>query len=174
MPHHCSRLIAHARRGVAVLALMMSAAAAHAVEAGDTAPLVKGPLEDGSTFTLESLRGEVVYVDFWASWCAPCRRALPAFDKLYRELGDAGFTVVGVNVDRQRSAALRMLDELSPSFPNVFDPEGQWAARYSLPGMPSGYLIDREGVVHYRHVGYQERDLPKLEQKIRQLLETES
>ena len=143
---------------------------AHGAEVGAPAPLFEGPQRDGTPLSLTSLRGDVVYVDFWAAWCAPCRRAIPALDALYESLSDQGFTVVGINVDRHRSDAVKLLDELQPSFPMVFDPQGEWAEAYALPGMPSGYLIDRQGIVRYRHVGYRESDLPALEQHIKTLV----
>ncbi|MCK5769813.1 TlpA disulfide reductase family protein [Algiphilus sp.] len=144
---------------------------AAAVEVGEPAPPITGPRADGSSFELSELSGDIVYVDFWASWCAPCRAAMPRLDELHASLGARGFSVVGVNVDRKRRSAERMLEQVPVDFPVVFDPEGQWAERYALPGMPSGYLIDGDGVVRYRHTGYREGDLPKLANEIEKLLE---
>jgi thiol-disulfide isomerase/thioredoxin len=145
-----------------------------AVQPGDAAPVVIAPQEDGETFDMASLAGRVVYVDFWASWCAPCRKTLPAFDQLHQRYDERGFTVLGVNLDRRRAEALRMLSRIPVGFPMVFDPEGEWARVYDPPGMPSGYLVDRRGVVRYRHVGYSETDLPDLIKKIEKLLEETS
>ncbi|WP_043769303.1 TlpA family protein disulfide reductase [Algiphilus aromaticivorans] len=144
-----------------------------AISVGETAPIIEAPAGDGSEFSLEALRGEVVYLDFWASWCPPCRAAMPALDALHERLGERGFSVVGINVDRSRDAALRMLKSVPVDFPIVFDPDGHWAARYALPGMPSGFLVDREGIVRYRHEGYSAGDVPALKQEIERLLEEE-
>ena len=144
-----------------------------AVSVGETAPIIEAPARDGSEFSLEALRGEVVYLDFWASWCPPCRAAMPALDALHERLGERGFSVIGINVDHSRDAALRMLKSVPVDFPIVFDPEGHWAARYALPGMPSGFLVDRKGIVRYRHEGYSAGDVPALKQEIERLLEEE-
>ncbi len=129
---------------------------------GDAVPKLEAPQLDDTPLALQSLQGRVVYVDFWASWCAPCREALPALDALYRKHGDAGFTVVAVNVDTERDAALGLLKRLSLSYPVVFDPAGVWPETFGLRGMPSGYLLDRTGVVRFIKTGYQAKDLPKL------------
>lgn len=129
---------------------------------GDSAPALSAPQQDGATFALESLRGRVVYVDFFASWCAPCAEALPALEALYRKHGDNGLTVVAVNVDTERAAALKMLRRIPVSYPVVFDPAGVWPETFGLRGMPSGYLLDRDGVVRFIKTGYQAKDLPKL------------
>lgn len=169
------RALTHWRHAVmAAAALLLPGGQALAVESGDRAPVIAAPLEDGTSFDMAALRGQVVYVDFWASWCAPCLKAMPVYDELQRDLAGQGFAVLGVNVDRNRRDALRFLERTGVAFPVVFDPEGQWAERYALPGMPSGYLVDREGVVRYRHVGYRERDLPALLREIEQLLGEET
>lgn len=163
-------------RALLAAACCLTAAAslpAQAVSVGETAPVIEAPARDGTEFNLEALRGEVVYLDFWASWCPPCRAAMPELDALHERLDERGFSVIGVNVDRSRDAALRMLNAVAVDFPIVFDPEGRWAERYALPGMPSGFLIDREGVVRYRHEGYSAGDIPALEQEIERLLEEE-
>lgn len=137
-----------------------------ALERGDTPPALSAPQRDGTMLTLESLRGQLVYVDFWASWCAPCLQALPALDALYRKYGDRGFTVLAVNVDTERKPALAMLDRLQPSYAVVFDPEGRWPGAFGLRGMPCGYLLDRNGEIVYTQAGYKASDLPRLEAAI--------
>lgn len=140
--------------------------AAPALERGDVPPPLSAPLQDGTMLALESLRGRLVYVDFWASWCAPCMQALPALDALYRKYGERGFTVLAVNVDTRRKAALAMLERIPVSYPVLFDPEGRWPGAFGLRGMPSGYLLDREGRIVYTQAGYKASDLPKLEATI--------
>lgn len=145
-----------------------------AIQPGEVAPVVVAPQKEGKDFDMAALAGRVVYVDFWASWCAPCSKTLPIFERLHQAYGKKGFTVLGINVDEHRTPALRMLSRIPVSFPIVFDPKGQWAGIYDPPGMPSGYLVDRRGVVRYRHVGYNETDLPALIKKIEDLLEESS
>lgn len=151
----------------ALLALLLSAPAVSvALDVGDRPPPLSAPQLDGAPLALGALRGQVVYVDFWASWCAPCLQALPALDGLFQQYRDRGFTVVAVNVDTDREAALRMLKRVAVSYPVVFDPQGSWPQAFALRGMPSGYLLGRDGVVRYVKAGYKTRDLPQIEAAI--------
>ena len=98
---------------------------------------------------------------------------LPALEKLYRQYRDQGFTVLAVNVDTERVAADRMLKRIPVSYPVVFDPEGIWPARYAVKGMPSGYLLDRDGTVGQVKSGYRSKDFPQLESAILKALEAQ-
>jgi thiol-disulfide isomerase/thioredoxin len=153
----------------AVVALLVPFAAVP-VAPGEPVPPLAAPLEDGTLLQIQDYRGQVVYLDFWASWCPPCRQAMPVLDRLHRQWQGQGFTVVGVNVDTRRGDALRMLERVPVSFPIVYDPQGEWAQTFALTGMPSGYLVDRKGVVRYVHAGYQSKDLPKLTEQIQAVL----
>lgn len=152
-------------------ALLLIAGAAQAVQPGAVAPVIEAPMIDGTELSLSTLRGQVVYVDFWASWCTPCRQALPALERLYQQHRDQGFTVLAVNVDSEHEAALRMLKRIPVSYPVVFDPEGRWPERYGVNGMPSGYLLDRDGRVITVKIGYRTKDFPELERAIQNALE---
>jgi thiol-disulfide isomerase/thioredoxin len=153
----------------AALALLLPFGAI-ALAPGEAPPPLQAPRLDGSTLALESLRGQVVYVDFWASWCAPCLQALPALDVLQRRYAEQGFTVVGVNVDTDRAAALRMLKRVAVGFTIVFDPQGRWPEAFALKAMPSGYLLDRDGVVRFVKAGYMAKDLPQIEAAVQREL----
>ena len=142
-----------------------------AVQPGELAPTVTGRTLDGQAFDLVARRGQVVYLDFWASWCAPCRRVLPQLDATYQALRGEGLLVVGVNVDANTDDARAFLKRWPVSFPALADPTWRWAETFALPGMPSGYLIDRQGVVRYVQRGTQDHDLDRLMVQIRQLLE---
>ena len=159
---------AFARFPASVLAALLLALplSVPALERGDTPPALQAPQRDGTPLALESLRGQLVYVDFWASWCAPCLQALPALDSLYRKYRERGFTVLAVNVDTERKPALAMLDRLQPSYAVVFDPEGRWPGAFGLRGMPCGYLLSRSGEIVYTQAGYKASDLPRLEAAI--------
>ncbi len=120
---------------------------------------------------LEAQRGKVVLVDFWASWCGPCRQALPAYEALRRQYGGRGFEVIAVDVDehpRDGEAALR---QLHLSYPQVADAQGAIAEAYAVTGMPASYLVDRHGVVRQMHVGFEQEDIEPLRQTVAQLLE---
>jgi thiol-disulfide isomerase/thioredoxin len=122
---------------------------------------------------LEALHGKVVYVDFWASWCVPCRQSFPWMDELQRSLGKDGLIVIAVNVDHDRRDADRFLREFSPTFRIVYDSEGALAEQYRVGGMPTSFLIDRDGKIQLQHAGFRPRDRDELAGRIRTLLATQ-
>ncbi|MCB1846629.1 MAG: TlpA family protein disulfide reductase, partial [Halieaceae bacterium] len=122
------------------------------------------------TESLAALRGKVVYLDFWASWCGPCRVSFPQLEQLRQELGPRGFEVLAVNVDEVEPDALRFLAQLPVSYPVVRDGSGATPAAYGILGMPTGYLIDRDGVVRLVHQGYRKSDGEVLRASILELL----
>lgn len=151
--------------------LVTAAPPARAVDAGASAPAFRLQDAQGATVALEALRGRVVYVDFWASWCAPCRRSFPWMGEMQQRYGHRGFTVVAVNVDRQREAAMRFLAAVPAPFTVVFDAQGATPETYAAKGMPSSYLVDARGIVDRVEVGFREERKAALEERIRALLE---
>ena len=145
---------------------------ARSAAVGAAAPDVVIAAGDSTTLRLSDLRGEVVIVDFWASWCGPCRQEMPVLVDLHEKHGEAGLHVVAVNVDRKRGKADGFLAKLSrrPAFPIVFDPEGEIPRAYEPEGMPTTYFVDRRGVVRYVQSGFKESDLEIYEERIGVLL----
>jgi cytochrome c biogenesis protein CcmG, thiol:disulfide interchange protein DsbE len=119
---------------------------------------------------LSAYRGKVVYLDFWASWCAPCRQSFPWLDSLVHEYASRNFVVIGVNVDKDRERAERFLIEIPASFTIVYDPKGELAAAYKVAGMPSAILIDRAGHVRFQHTGFSEKQKGLYEEQLQSLL----
>lgn len=117
------------------------------VAPGGPAPALAGPRLDGAPFDLAAQRGKLVLVDFWASWCEPCRRELPVLEALHREHAAAGLVVVGVSVDEQQADAEAFLKQVQLSFPIVFDGDRSLGKTWSPPKMPSVYLIERDGTI---------------------------
>jgi peroxiredoxin len=110
--------------------------------------------KDGGEVSLESLKGQVVMVNFWASWCGPCRQEMPHLEALHQRYSSLGFTLLGVNVDKDSGDAQEFLDETSVSFPILFDPESSVSELYDVIAMPSTVLVDREGNMRFIHHGY--------------------
>lgn len=117
-------------------------------------------------------RGKVVLLDFWASWCEPCRHSFPWLNALQQQYGDRGLVVIGVNVDHERAAADRFLHEVPAAFRIVYDPAGTLAAHYDLPGMPVSYVIGRDGAVVAKHIGFRTGLREEREAEVQKLLET--
>ena len=151
------------------LAAMASAAAA--------AVLTSGPAPDftlhsmgGSNLRLQEQRGQVVMLNFWASWCAPCREEMPLLDRLYERYHASGFQLLGVNVDEDAHNAAGVSSKLGLHFPVLLDTEKKVSRLYDLSTMPSTVLIDRDGRVRYIHRGYKDGYEQTYEQQIRELL----
>lgn len=114
-----------------------------------------GPVKaDQLPSALKSFEGRIVYVDFWASWCSPCRRAVPWLNAMQRKYGNSAFTIVGVNLDEDRNAANAFLGEHAVAYPVVFDPSGELARYFEIKGMPSTIILDTAGKELARHVGF--------------------
>jgi thiol-disulfide isomerase/thioredoxin len=127
--------------------------------------------DSANTFDLARLRGKVVVIDFWASWCEPCRQSFPWLNAMQARYADRGLVIIGVNVDRDRSDAERFLHDVPASFQIVYDSAGALATRYDVPGMPSSYVIGRNGDIVGRHVGFRNALRTEREAELQKLLE---
>lgn len=153
-----------------LLAVMSWANPASAAEApAEAAPDFSLPTDRGS-LRLADLRGKVVYLDFWASWCSPCRSTFPWMNEMQTRYGDQGLVIVAVNVDKDKAPANEFLAQLPAKFTIAYDPQGSVAGLYQIIGMPSSFLIDRDGKIQHSHSGFREKDKAGLESQIRQLV----
>ena len=154
----------------ALLALAVPVCA-QAVKTGHPAPPLAGTLIDrGTPVDLTQFRGKVVYVDFWATWCGPCRTALPMLSELRQQLGSRGFEVLGVNLDRDRQAALRSMADAGVAYPVVTGIPETTLKAFELGGMPVAYLVDRQGRVRSIHTGFRAAEFDDLKKEIELLL----
>lgn len=110
--------------------------------------------QSGDNLRLSELRGQVVMINFWASWCGPCRQEMPLLDKLHQRYKKLGFTLLGVNVEQDTSAAQAFLKDTPVSFPILYDRENSVSRLYKVVGMPSTVVVDRDGKLRFRHTGY--------------------
>ena len=141
--------------------------AAGAASEGAPAPALAAPRLDGTPFDLAGARGKVVLVDFWASWCEPCRRELPALEALHREHAAAGLVVVGVSMDEQRGDAEAFLrEQIELSFPIVYDADRSLGKAWSPPKMPTVFLIERDGTIARVFAGEKPGQLDELEAEV--------
>lgn len=134
------------------------------------APPLALPRADGRVLDLAGLRGKVVYVDFWASWCGPCRKSFPWMNAMQQKYEAKSFVVLGINLDESREDAARFLSQTPAEFTVLYDPEGKSARAWRVKGMPSSYLIGADGKVRFVHTGFREEQRDELEQRIKQAL----
>jgi thiol-disulfide isomerase/thioredoxin len=158
MPRPPSPVTVAARRLLLSIALTCFALSAAAADPADALDLAR-------------FRGKVVVVDFWASWCEPCRHSFPWLNAMQAKYGERGLVIIGVNVDRERSDAERFLHEVPAEFPIVYDPAGTLAARYDVPGMPTSFVIGPNGDVVGRHIGFRNALRAERETELQKLLE---
>ncbi|MCK4706814.1 MAG: TlpA family protein disulfide reductase [Gammaproteobacteria bacterium] len=134
------------------------------------APSIKLPTANGQV-DLATLKGKVVYLDFWASWCKPCKESFPWMHDMKATYKDKGFEVLAVNLDKERKLADEFLKGMDVNFIIAFDETGNTATEYKLRGMPSSYMIGRDGKIYASHIGFREKDKEKMEEVIKQLLD---
>lgn len=145
---------------------------ASATEIGQPAPAFTLPsLAQDKPTALKQFAGKVVYVDFWASWCAPCRVSFPELNKLHEKLKAQGFEVVAINLDEDKANAEKFLKEIPVNFTVLRDSTGEWADQFVVESMPTSFIIDKKGMVTHIHHGFTTADVAELEQKIKTLLE---
>ena len=127
-------------------------------------------LQGGSTISSDAAKGKVAIVDFWASWCEPCKASFPAYNNLLSKFGSKGLVIIGVNIDNDKEKAVGFLEETPANFLLAADPDKKVAAAYNLPTMPTSYIIGRDGNILYTHAGYHEGDLAGMEKKVEDAL----
>ena len=171
---HLPRAVMRSRAGVAVVvaAALGLATPAHAgsehldalmVQTLPTpipAPAIRLADVDGAPRTLESLRGSVVLLNFWATWCIPCRDEMPAMERLHRSYRERGLTVLGVNFKESGPEVRAFLEKLGVSFGTVLDTDGRVSEKYRVRGLPVTFLVDREGRLLWKAIGGREWDGP--------------
>lgn len=148
----------------------LTAFAAGANESKQQAPDFTLKSKSGDNMRLQEQRGNVVLINFWASWCGPCREELPHFEKMQQTYEDLGFTVLAVNVDEDPSKANILLDDIPVSFPVLFDDNDSVSKLYDVKAMPTTVLVDRDGVKRLTHYGYKSGDEKKYQKAVKALL----
>ncbi len=124
----------------------------------------------GKNIKLSEQRGRVVILNFWATWCTPCKKELPFFNTLYKKYKGVGLQILGVNIDKGRSEVVRMSRDLNLAFPILLDPKGEISDLYLVRSMPTTYVIGKDGMVHHIHWGFGPDEPARYEKEIRALL----
>lgn len=164
--------LARALRAAVLCIAAVAAPIASAVATGEPPPNFALLNAAGELVGLEQLRGRVVYVDFWASWCGPCRRSFPWMNEMRQRYRDTDLVILGINVDKRRSDADRFLLQTPAAFPILFDAAGATPSAWGVGAMPSSYLIDRQGKVVAIETGFDDARKGAVEERIRKLLES--
>jgi peroxiredoxin len=157
-----------------IIALVFSVFAASSLASsgleGQPAPDFSLKSSTGENLRLSEYRGDVVMINFWATWCGPCRQEMPLLDELYSRYQRVGFNLLGVNIDDDSRRAMRMIEELGVNFPVLFDARKEVSELYEVDAMPVTVIVDREGTVRYVHQGYKPGYEDKYLDQIRSLL----
>jgi thiol-disulfide isomerase/thioredoxin len=160
-------------RTLASFCFALAMACSGAVSAAET---LSGPAPDFKLASakgmveLNKLKGKVVYVDFWASWCTPCRKSFPWLNEMNKKYKNQGLEIIGINLDKSREPIDEFLAKTPAEFTIAYDPSGGAASKFKVMGMPSTYVVDRAGNVAYTHIGFRDKDKEELEGKIKELL----
>jgi peroxiredoxin len=151
-------------------ALLLALPLAAAVDTNSPAPDFTLNAQAGKPVELTQFKGQVVMLNFWASWCGPCRQEMPLLDSIYKKYGKLGFTMIGVNVEPDSKAANDWLKQTPVTFPILYDTDSKVSKLYGVSGMPSTVIVDRKGTVRMIHRGYKPGDEEEYLSSIRTLM----
>jgi peroxiredoxin len=157
-------------RIAAIAAALAVALPVVAGSAGGPAPAFTLAARNGAEVSLAQYKGQVVMINFWASWCGPCRQEMPLLESIYHKYGKMGFTLLGVNVEPDSQAANEWLKQTPVSFPILYDKDSKVSKLYDVAGMPSTVIIDRSGKLRMLHRGYKPGDENEYLDSIRTLI----
>lgn len=150
---------------------MLTVVTSHAATIGEQAPDFRLPSLSEQETGLEDFKGEVVLINFWASWCGPCQEELPELQLLHQKYQERGFRVIGINIDKKKQNAQKFVERFRLSYPILLDPDSSVIRQYRGHSMPISYLIDRKGTVRAVFFGFNRKKLPQMEKSIVGLLD---
>lgn len=156
---------------ISLIASLSLSSAAYSAQEGQTAPSCHAALAGtDNNIDFNAYRGKVVLIDFWATWCPPCKKSMPFLNSLRNQRVKDGFEIVAINVDENRTEAEAFLSEHPVDYLMAFDPAGDCPQQFDVKAMPSSYLLDKAGAIRKVHLGFRDEDKPLLSEQISQLL----
>jgi cytochrome c biogenesis protein CcmG, thiol:disulfide interchange protein DsbE len=155
--------------GLALMIFLGAVGTAQAIDANIPAPEFDLPGQNGSV-KLAHQKGKVVYLDYWASWCGPCRQSFPWMNEMQTRFASQGLQIIAVNLDAKPDDARKFLADNNANFIIAYDPKGETPRLYGVKGMPTSILIGRDGKVLFQHVGFNQGNRADLEQRIHSAL----
>ena len=159
-------------KALLMITLISTCSASMALEEGDKIPEfdIASIYENQPNISLKDLEGKTLFIDFWASWCAPCITSLPLYNEIYDKYQDQGLEVIAVNVDNPIEDGLDFLIDTPLDFLIPQDPEGDVSEMFGVIGMPSSYLVSPDGNVRLVHMGFRNGDIDIIEEEIQKVL----
>jgi len=154
-------------RAAALLAVTLPV---FALSTSSPAPQFSLAARGGKTINLAQYKGQVVMINFWATWCGPCRQEMPILESIYKKYNKMGFTLLGVNVEPDSKPAEDWLKATPVSFPILFDTKSEVSKMYGVNGMPTTVIVDRKGTVRFVHIAYKPGDENEYQDSIRKLV----
>ena len=152
------------------VAALLMASTAGALSPGESPPAIDMPDQHGKRVELSALKGKVVLIDFWASWCGPCKQEMPVLEALHKKYAAEGLVIVGINIDNNPKKMNNFLKGVPASFRIVHDRKLALASKYEPGTMPTSYFIGRDGTLRYVHSGFRKKDAGEIEEKVKALL----
>ncbi len=159
--------------GLALLtALGMGAMSGAALAQTSSEPITSSAAASNQATDIDwtQYKGKVVYIDFWASWCGPCRQSFPWMNAMHQQYAKDGLVVLAINVDQEPGKAAEFLKEVPAQFTIKYDPKGKLAEQFGVQTMPSSFILDRQGKPASKHMGFHEANVPEYEQELKALL----
>jgi peroxiredoxin len=145
---------------------------AHAGQTGSVAPQFTLKDLTGRSIALDQYKGKVVFLDFWAPWCAPCKEELPELEALHNRYAREGLAIIGISLDTSEASVSRFLQKMPVAFPVLIDKNADASDLYRVSSLPAGFLIDRNGIIRYKHLGFGKEYVSQYEKEIVELLNT--
>jgi peroxiredoxin len=158
------------KKSIALICVAVGLLGCNLSAIADEAPDFTLPSNSGENLRLAELRGSVVMLNFWASWCGPCRQEMPLLDAMSQRYSAAGFVLLGIDVEEDNTDAKKIVKDLKISYPILFDTENKVSKLYSVETMPTTVMVDKKGKIRFINHGYKPGDENKYRDQIRELI----